>query len=200
MFFSAIDLLLRAILRGHPDAQASGTLENAVDVISCVHGLTDDFRSIRDQAAGGNEVSRCEDRTSEREARQAGRAKCRSSKPTQMLASPDQQTSLTDSDCRSIAHERARLGGRQVQCSSRGANRAHLIIAHDVTNSGSDRAHCKHVVHRPSASPTTSGGSGQSSLSQMARSNSASRTVTCWFARMQAAQATTIRRLMTGTD
>ena len=29
----------------------------------------------------------------------------------------------------------------------------------------------------------------------MARSNSASRTVTCWFARMQAAHATTIRRL-----
>ena len=48
------------------------TLENAVDVISCVDGLIDDFRSIRDQAAGGNEVSRCEDRTSEREARQAG--------------------------------------------------------------------------------------------------------------------------------
>jgi hypothetical protein len=48
------------------------TLENAVDVISCVYGLTDDFRSIRDQAADGNEVSRCEDRTSEREARQAG--------------------------------------------------------------------------------------------------------------------------------
>src|SRR5215471_905541 len=34
------------------------TLENAVDVISCVDGLTDDFRSIRDQAAGGDEVSR----------------------------------------------------------------------------------------------------------------------------------------------
>src|SRR5215472_2437522 len=48
------------------------TLENAVDVISCVDGLTDDFRSLRDQAADGNEVSRCEDRTSEREARQAG--------------------------------------------------------------------------------------------------------------------------------
>ena len=48
------------------------TLENAVDVISCVDGLTDDFRSVRDQAAGGNEVSRCEDRTSERQARQAG--------------------------------------------------------------------------------------------------------------------------------
>src|SRR5262249_13990784 len=56
------------------------------------------------------------------------------------------------------------------------------------------------VVHRPSASPTTRGGSGQSSVSQMARSSSASRTVTCWFARMQAAQATTIRRLMAGTD
>src|SRR6516165_10807198 len=56
------------------------------------------------------------------------------------------------------------------------------------------------VVHRRSASPTTSGGSGQSSVSQMARSSSASRTVTCWFARMQAAQATTIRRLMAGTD
>src|SRR5262245_34948869 len=48
--------------------------------------------------------------------------------------------------------------------------------------------------------PTTSGGSGQSSVSQMARSSSASRTVTCWFARMQAVQATTIRRLMAGTD
>src|SRR5215471_4072363 len=32
------------------------------------------------------------------------------------------------------------LRGRQVQYSSRGGNRAHLIIAHDVTNSGSDRA------------------------------------------------------------
>src|SRR6516162_6208223 len=52
----------------------------------------------------------------------------------------------------------------------------------------------------PSASPTTSGGSGHSSVSQMARSSSASRTVTCWFARMQAVQATTIRRLMAETD
>jgi hypothetical protein len=56
------------------------------------------------------------------------------------------------------------------------------------------------LVHRPSASPTTSGGSGQSSVSQMARSSSTSRTVTCWFARMQAAQASTIRCLMVGTD
>src|SRR5262249_5112920 len=93
------------------------------------------------------------------------------------------------------------LRGRQVQYSSRGGNRAHLIIAHDVTNSGSDRAQLANMDnHRPSASPTTSGGSGQSSVSQMARSSSASRTVTCWFARMQAAQATTIRRLMAGTD
>jgi len=52
----------------------------------------------------------------------------------------------------------------------------------------------------PSASPTTSGGSGHSSVSQMARSSSASRAVICWFARMQAVQATTIRRLMAGTD
>src|SRR5215471_3976472 len=57
-----------------------------------------------------------------------------------------------------------------------------------------------HVVHRPCASPTTSGGSGQSSVSQMARSSSASRTVTCWFARMQAVQAMIIRRLIAGTD
>jgi hypothetical protein len=56
------------------------------------------------------------------------------------------------------------------------------------------------ICHRPSASPKTSGGSGQSSVSQMVRSSSASRTVTCWFARMQAVQATTIRRLMAGTD
>jgi len=47
--------------------------------------------------------------------------------------------------------------------------------------------------------PTTNG-SGHSSVSQMARSSSASRAVICWFARMQAVQATTIRRLMAGTD
>jgi hypothetical protein len=55
-------------------------------------------------------------------------------------------------------------------------------------------------IHPPSASSTTSGGSGQSSVSQTARSSSASRTVTCWFARIQAVQATTIRRLMAGKD
>ena len=74
------------------------TLENAVDVISCVDGLIDDFRSIRDQAAGGNEVSRCEDRT-----KLASEMQKLEAYKKQMLASPDQQISLTDSDCRSIA-------------------------------------------------------------------------------------------------
>ena len=68
------------------------------------------------------------------------------------------------------------------------------------SGASSSQTPCCDVIHRSSAFPTTSGGSGQSSVSQMARSSSASRTVICWFARMQAAQATTIRRLMAGTD
>jgi transposase len=59
---------------------------------------------------------------------------------TEMLASPDQQISLTDPDARSMATSGRGSGvvGYNVQVAVDTAE--HLIIAHEVTNSGSDRA------------------------------------------------------------
>ena len=58
----------------------------------------------------------------------------------QMLASPDQQISLTDPDCRSMATSGRGSGvvGYNVQVAV--DTEPHLIIAHEVTNSGTDRA------------------------------------------------------------
>jgi transposase len=58
----------------------------------------------------------------------------------QMLASPDLQISLTDPDCRSMATSGRGSGvvGYNVQVAV--DTEHHLIIAHEVTNSGSDRA------------------------------------------------------------
>src|ERR1043166_7694511 len=58
----------------------------------------------------------------------------------QMLASPDQQISLTDPDSRSMATSGRGSGvvGYNVQVAV--DTEHHLIIAHEVTNSGSDRA------------------------------------------------------------
>jgi transposase len=57
-----------------------------------------------------------------------------------MLASPDQQISLTDPDSRSMATSGRGSGvvGYNVQVAV--DTEHHLIIAHEVTNSGSDRA------------------------------------------------------------
>src|SRR6201984_319181 len=57
-----------------------------------------------------------------------------------MLASPDQQISLTDPDSRSMATSGrgSGVGGYNVQVAV--DTEHHLIIAHEVTNSGSDRA------------------------------------------------------------
>ena len=57
-----------------------------------------------------------------------------------MMASPDQQISLTDPDCRSMATSGRGSGvvGYNVQVAV--DTEHHLIIAHEVTNSGSDRA------------------------------------------------------------
>jgi hypothetical protein len=59
---------------------------------------------------------------------------------TEMLASPDQQISLTDPDCRSMATSGRGSGivGYNVQVAV--TTEHHLIIAHEVTNSGTDRA------------------------------------------------------------
>jgi hypothetical protein len=74
----------------------------------------------------------------------------------QKLASPDQQISLTDPDCRSMATSGRGSGvvGYNVQVAV--DTEHHLFIAHDVTNSGSDRANLQTWVARPrrySASP-----------------------------------------------
>jgi len=59
---------------------------------------------------------------------------------TQMLASPDQQISLTDPDSRSMATSGRGSGvvGYNVQVAVETEH--HLIVTHEVTNSGSDRA------------------------------------------------------------
>jgi transposase len=59
---------------------------------------------------------------------------------TEMLASPDRQISLTDPDARSMATSGRGSGvvGYNVQVAV--GTEHHLIIAHEVTNSGSDRA------------------------------------------------------------
>jgi hypothetical protein len=58
----------------------------------------------------------------------------------QMLAAPDQQISLTDPDSRSMATSGRGSGvvGYNVQVAV--DTEHHLIITHEVTNVGSDRA------------------------------------------------------------
>jgi transposase len=63
-----------------------------------------------------------------------------------MLESPDQQISLTDPDSRSMATSGRGSGvvGYNVQVAVDTGN--HLIIAHEVTNSGSDRAQLSNIA------------------------------------------------------
>ena len=58
----------------------------------------------------------------------------------QMLASPDQQISLTDPDARSMATSGRGSGvvGYNVQVAV--DTEHHLIVTHEVTNAGSDRS------------------------------------------------------------
>src|SRR5271165_207940 len=64
----------------------------------------------------------------------------------QMLASPDQQISLTDPDSRSMATSGRGSGvvGYNVQVAV--DTKHHLIIAHEVTNEGSDRAQLANIA------------------------------------------------------
>jgi transposase len=65
-----------------------------------------------------------------------------------MLASPDEQVSLTDPDSRSMATSGRGSGvvGYNVQVAVETEN--HLIIAHEVTNSGSDRAQLANMAEQ----------------------------------------------------
>src|SRR3954465_4983058 len=68
-----------------------------------------------------------------------------------MLAAPDQQISLTDPDCRSMATSGRGSGvvGYNVQVAVDTEN--HLIIAHEGTNSGSDRAQLANMATQAKA-------------------------------------------------
>ena len=69
----------------------------------------------------------------------------------QMLASPDQQISLSDPDSRSMATSGRGSGvvGYNVQVAV--DTEHHLIIAHEVTNTGSDRAQLANIACRAKA-------------------------------------------------
>ena len=58
----------------------------------------------------------------------------------QVLTSPDQQISLTDPDCRSMATSGRGSGMVAYNVQSAVDTEHHLIVAHEVTNSGSDRS------------------------------------------------------------
>src|SRR5216117_70419 len=69
----------------------------------------------------------------------------------QMLATPDQQISLTDPDARSMATSGRGSGvvGYNVQVAV--DTEHHLIVTHEVTNSGSDRAQLANVAKQAKA-------------------------------------------------
>ncbi len=69
----------------------------------------------------------------------------------QMLATPDQQISLTDPDARSMATSGRGSGvvGYNVQIAVEAEN--HLIVMHEVTNDGTDRSQLSHVANETKA-------------------------------------------------
>jgi hypothetical protein len=72
-----------------------------------------------------------------------------------MLESSDQQVSLTDPDSRSMATNGRGSGvvGHNVQVAVETEH--HLIVAHEVTNVGSDRSQLGAEPYLPRRNPTT---------------------------------------------
>jgi len=62
----------------------------------------------------------------------------------EMLDTPDQQLSLTDPDARSMKSRGSGIVGYNVQTAVEGAQ--HLIVAHEITNVGSDRSQLKNMA------------------------------------------------------
>ncbi len=62
----------------------------------------------------------------------------------QLEAAPDQQLSLIDPDCRSMKTRAQGIVGYNVQIAVESKN--HLIVAHEVTNVGSDRGQLHHMA------------------------------------------------------
>ncbi len=69
----------------------------------------------------------------------------------QVLASPDQQISLTDPDCRSMATSGRGSGMVAYNVQSAVDTTNHLIVAHEVTNEGSDRSQLTNMAAQAKA-------------------------------------------------
>jgi transposase len=69
----------------------------------------------------------------------------------QVLASPDQQISLTDPDCRSMATSGRGSGMVAYNVQSAVDTTHHLIVAHEVTNAGSDRSQLANMAEAAKA-------------------------------------------------
>jgi hypothetical protein len=68
-----------------------------------------------------------------------------------VLASPDQQISLTDRDCRSMATSGRGSGMVAYNVQSAVDTEHHLIVAHEVTNVGADRSQLAAMAHAAKA-------------------------------------------------
>src|ERR1700720_3072606 len=71
----------------------------------------------------------------------------------QVLASPDQQISLTDPDCRSMATSGRGSGMVAYNVQSAVEITNHLIVAHEVTNVGTDRSQLATMAQAAKAAP-----------------------------------------------
>ena len=69
----------------------------------------------------------------------------------QVLASPDQQVSLTDPDCRSMATSGRGSGMVAYNVQSAVDTTNHLIVAYEVTNEGSDRSQLANMAEQAKA-------------------------------------------------
>ena len=74
---------------------------------------------------------------------------------TGMLATPDQQISLTDPDARSMATSGRGSGMVGYNVQSAVDTKHHLIVAHEVTNVGTDRSQLSHMAKRTKAALET---------------------------------------------